>query len=199
MNRTLAVLAAATAALSLTACGSLELSDGGNYDGYRTTALDLAKEANITERTRILVLGELAKNGDDRTRDRVVSELAVRSTPQPLAGNLAAPAPPTHLGLEALRILGPGAIGLIGQGIGAWAQNQADVLSTQRAMSNNELIFGTISGALDANTNLGVTGMGHTAELAGQAVGKLPVTIHAPAPAAPAAAPAASTAPVATE
>lgn len=195
MKKTLIALAAA--AVLLTGCGSMELSDGGRYDGYRVTAKEMAEAAQETERHRIRALAAIAAAGDDRTRDRIVSELTARG-PQGVAAvaGLQAPPPPTHLGLEALRVLGPGAIGLIGQGISAWNQQQADVQATARHNANNALIGATVQGALTSNTELGLTGMG----LAEQAVSKLPatITIHAPA-AAPVEAPAAPAVPAAAE
>jgi len=191
MKRFLTALAV-IGSLALTGCaGSMTLDDGGRYDAYRTSVVELAAAAQETERIRILALSRLAETADDRTRDRIVSELSVRTQPQAAqTSQLAAPAAPTHLGLEALRVLGPGAIGLIGQGIAAYNQQQADIQATARHNANNALIGATVQGALSANTELGLTGMG----LAEQAVAKLPatITVHAPAPAAaaPVAAPA---------
>jgi hypothetical protein len=191
MKRSLIALAV-IGSVALTGCaGSMTLDDGGRYDAYRTSVVELAAAAQETERIRILALSRLAETADDRTRDRIVSELSVRTQPQAAqSAQLAAPAAPTHLGLEALRVLGPGAIGLIGQGISAYNQQQADIQATARHNANNALIGATVQGALSANTELGLTGMG----LAEQAVSKLPatITVHAPAPAAaaPVAAPA---------
>lgn len=161
MKRTLIVGVALAGLLTLTACESMNLSDGGRYDGYRQSTLDLAKEAQITERMRLSALASIAQGADDRTRDRIVSELSgQRGAPSGNPGvQLAAPPAPTNMGIEALRALGPGAIGLIGQGIGAWSANQADQLATQRSVETDALI----RGALDAN-----------AALASQAVGMLP-------------------------
>ena len=193
MKRTLIALAVVASTLGLTACGSMTLDDGGRYDGYRASALELAREAQATERARIVVLGELAKTADDRTRDRIVSELASRGNGGANPGvQLAAPAAPTHLGLEALRALGPGAIGLIGQGIGAWSANQADILATQRHIENNTLINNTVQGAITANTSLGQSAFGVATSahgVAGAAIGtanaaiaKLPSAAVAEAP-----------------
>lgn len=172
MKRSLIALAAIGAALSMTACGSMTLEDNGRYSTYAEKQLALHKEAQATERARIAALQAIAAGGDDRTRDRIVNELAVRSTAQPVAGNMVAPAAPTHLGLEALRVLGPGAIGILGQGIGAWAQNQADILATQRHQSNNALIGGVVDYSIGANTQLGLRGM----DLTGQAMKLIPPT-----------------------
>jgi hypothetical protein len=191
MKRTLIAAAIVASTVGLTACGSMTLDDGGRYDGYRATVLELATAAQETERIRILALSRLAETADDRTRDRIVSELQARPG-QPVAGaqGIAAPAAPTHLGLEALRILGPGAIGLIGQGIGAWAQNQADILATQRHIENNVLINNTVQGALDANTSLGQSAFGAAASahsIAGQALGTANTALSkVPTPAEPA-------------
>lgn len=200
MKRSLIALAV-IGSVALTGCaGSMTLDDGGRYDAYRASVVELAAAAQETERIRIMALARLADSADDRTRDRIVSELAVRTQPQAAqTAQLAQPAPPTHLGLEALRVLGPGAIGLIGQGIAAYNQQQADIQATARHNANNALIGATVQGALTSNTQLGITGMG----LAEQAIDKLPatITVHAPAPAAapvagaPAAAPVAAPAP----
>ena len=156
MKRTLIVGAALTALLTLTACESMNLSDGGRYDGYRQSTLDLAKEAQLTERIRLSALASIAATADDRTRDRIVSELSGQRGA--VSGNpgvqLQAPSAPTNMGIEALRALGPGAIGLIGQGIGAWSANQADQLATQRNAAANALINSTVQGALSANTGI---------------------------------------------
>jgi len=173
MKRTLIALACAAIALSLTACGSMTMSDEGRYDKYAITAQALAEARQETERIRILALARIAEAGDDRTRDRIVAELtgnASGSTSN--SAGLAAPAAPTHLGLEALRILGPGAIGLIGQGIGAYAQNQADILATERHIANNALIGQSVNGALNSVTTLGVGQQNLTSE----AMGLIPPT-----------------------
>ncbi len=173
MIRKLAIALAVAASLSLAACGSMTMDDGGRYDGYRQSAVQLAIAAQETERTRIAALAQIAANGDSRTQDRIVAELSGRGAPSGSPGvQLQAPAAPTHLGLEALRVLGPGAIGLIGQGIGAWSQNQADILATQRSVETNSLIQSTINQALTTNTQLGQRGM----DLTGQAMSLIPPT-----------------------
>lgn len=197
MKRT-SLIALLVAAGILTGCaGSMTLDDGGRYDAYRTSVVELAAAAQETERIRINALARLAETADDRTRDRIVTELSGRAGPTvAAAAALKEPAAPTHLGLEALRALGPGAIGLIGQGISAWNQREQDILATQRHQANNDLINATVQGAVTSNTTLGLRGM----DIATQAVSKLPatITIHAPA-AAPAGAPAAPAAAPATE
>jgi len=191
MKRTLISLAVLAGALSLTACGSMTMSDEGRYDKYAATSKEMAEARQETERIRILALARIAEVGDDRTRDRIVSELTAGASPAAQAGGLAAPAAPTHLGLEALRILGPGAIGLIGQGIGAYAQNQADILATQRHIENNALINNTVQGAITSNTALGQSAFGVAASahsVAGAAIGTANAAIaKLPSAAAPAA------------
>lgn len=184
MKKTL--IAAVVGTYVLTGCaGSMTLDDGGRYDGYRTSVLALATAAQETERIRIMALARLAETSDDRTRDRVVAELSGRQGGQGpgIASALQAPAAPTHLGLEALRILGPGAIGLMGQGIGAWAQHQADQLSTQRHIANNELINSTVQTAIESNANLSGQAFGVAAgaqSVAASAISKIPTPAPVP-------------------
>jgi hypothetical protein len=139
MKRTLIAAAIVASTVGLTACGSMTLDDGGRYDGYRATVLELATAAQETERIRILALSRLAETSDDRTRDRIVSELQARPG-QPVAGaqGIAAPAAPTHLGLEALRILGPGSARVLGLDRGlarapGESERAAPVLVTDRS------------------------------------------------------------------
>jgi len=177
MKRTLAVAAAVAVSLTLGGCLAT-LDDGGRYDGYRQSVLDLAKAQAEVEKARIQALGDIAFGADARTQDRIVAELSGRSQHAPQGPQIAAPPPPTHLGLEALRILGPGAVGLVAQGIGAWSSYQGDLLSTQRHIANNALISGTVQGALSANTGLGLRAYG----VAEQSLGLVESLIPAPEP-----------------
>jgi hypothetical protein len=186
MKRILMIAGLVLASVGLTGClASFDLKDDGRYTQYTNTALGLAIAAQETEKARIQALGEIAKNADARTQDRVVSELAVRTSPaaqSPVA--IQAPQAPTNMLLETMRILGPGSLGLVSQGIAAWNQNQADILATQRALSQQQSVQGIITEALNANTGLGLRGM----DLAGQAVDKLPVmppSVRVELPAAP--------------
>jgi hypothetical protein len=192
MKRTLAVAAVVAASLTLGGCLAT-LDDGGRYDGYRQSVLDLAKAHAEVEKARIQALGDIALTADARTQDRIIAELSGRSQHVPQGPQIAAPPPPTHLGLEALRILGPGAIGLIGQGIGAYAQNQADQLATERHLANNALIGGAVEQAISSSTMLGFGQQG----LTGQAMELIPPTYSTTV--IQQAAPAAEPAPVAQE
>lgn len=173
MKRTLMIAGLVLASLGLTGClASFDLKDNGSYSKYADTALHLALAAQQTERARFEALGEIAKNADARTQDRIVNELAVRTQPQATAqAGLAAPQAPTNMLLETMRIMGPGSLGLVSQGIAAWNQNQADQLATQRALSQQQSLESIISNTLTHNSGLGLRGM----DLAGQAVGRIPV------------------------
>lgn len=178
MKRLIGATILAFAALGLVGCGSLDLKDEGRYDSYIAGTLQLATAAQQTETARIQALAAIALNGaDDRTRDRIVAELGIRSTDQggPGSNKLAAPQAPTNMLLEGMRILGPGSLGLLSQGIAAWNQNQADILATERAIAQQQSVEGIITNAINSNTGLGLRGMEITGDLAGQSINRIPV------------------------
>lgn len=170
MKRIAIVAIAAAAALSMTACAGLDLKDNGQYDRYTATVVNLAIAAQQTEQERIRALGAIAANADARTQDRVVSELSVRGGPASNTPQVAQPQQPTNMLLEGMRILGPGSLGLLSQGIAAWNQNQADQLATQRAISQQQSVQEIITGTINSNSGLGLRGM----DLAGQAINRIP-------------------------
>jgi hypothetical protein len=86
-----------------------------------------------------------------------------------------APQAPTNMLLEGMRILGPGSLGLLSQGIAAWNQNQADILATERAIAQQQSVEGIITNAINSNTGLGLRGMEITGDLAGQSINRIPV------------------------
>jgi DNA-directed RNA polymerase specialized sigma subunit len=172
MKRILAVVALVASTVGLTGClASFDLKDNGNYEQYTKTVVDLAIAAQVTEQTRISALAQIAANADARTQDRVVSELSTRTGPSPSGPQVAAPQQPTNMLLETMRILGPGSLGLVSQGIASWNQNQADQLATQRALAQQQSVQTIITETLNANTGLGLRGM----DLAETAVNRIPV------------------------
>lgn len=175
-------LLALAVALSLAACSSAQPMDP-NYQTYVAGEVAKAAEQSKAETARLLAITAISQSGDDRVKDRALSELQASrqgvGTP-----SIAPPAPKPNEALQwAQVLLNP--LATLG---GIAIQEHGAVKRDEQATIRHGITFGTIGNIAQGGYDLGAAGISGTRALGEAGIAKIPsVVIHTAPVAAPAA------------
>jgi hypothetical protein len=162
MNKTLIAIAAC---LPLIACAGAPVADP-NYIAYVQGEVAKAQEQSKAETSRLLALTAIAQSGDDRVKDRAISELQA-SRVGVGAPSIAQPLPRPNEALQWAQVILNPLASLAGIAINeAGAVKRAEQATAQQAIT-----FGTINGIAQGGYALGAAG-----------IAKLPTVTLVPAP-----------------
>lgn len=180
MKKTL--IALASASILLTACGGAPVVDP-NYAAYVAGEVAKATEQTKAETARLLALTAVGQSGDDRVKDRAISELQA-SRVNVGAPSIAPPAPKPNEALQwAQVILNP--LATLG---GIAIQEHGDVKRAEQSTIQQAITFGTMNSIAQGGYALGAQGLQSTQALGQAGIAKIPsISITAAPVVAPAA------------
>jgi len=176
MNKTL--LLAIAACLPLIACAGAPVADP-NYIAYVQGEVAKAQEQSKAETSRLLALTAIAQSGDERVKDRAISELQA-SRVGVGAPSIAQPQARPNEALQWAQVILNPLASLAGIAI-----NEAgSIKRAEQATIQQAITFGTINDIAQGGYGLGAAGIDATRQLGDAGIAKIPtITVHSYMPA----------------